>query len=149
MPVNFKEACIRHYHDATYLKEDNRLPNAGHLYGLSAECGIKALIVSQGYATKSNGDLIDKNRNNKDHLKQHINKLSTTYFNSLVTFILNGRNGSKYMSMLTSLSNYYNWDVAHRYNDNQTQISSYNVGWEIASKEIMVMLTELIKDGVI
>ena len=57
--VDFSGAGRRHYKDAELLKSDNRIPNAGHLFGFAAECGIKALLVSHGLSTDpTTGDLV-------------------------------------------------------------------------------------------
>ena len=48
MPVNFRDAAERHWADAGYLLEDDRIANADHLFGLSAECALKALMLSLG-----------------------------------------------------------------------------------------------------
>lgn len=47
-PENYKAAAIRHYHDASALRDAGRLDNAGHLIGFSAECAIKYRIDSLG-----------------------------------------------------------------------------------------------------
>jgi hypothetical protein len=44
--VNFYESSKRHYVDVVLLQNNDRLPNAGQLYGFSAECGVKALMVA-------------------------------------------------------------------------------------------------------
>lgn len=43
-PENYQEAAVRHYRDATALKETGCLDNAGHLIGFAAECAIKHKI---------------------------------------------------------------------------------------------------------
>lgn len=40
----FDDAAIRHYVDAKYLREADRLDNAGHLIGFAVECAIKYCI---------------------------------------------------------------------------------------------------------
>ena len=41
---DFLDAMDRHWQDAELLHSSERLANADHLYGLSAECGLKALL---------------------------------------------------------------------------------------------------------
>lgn len=43
LPVDFADAHRRHWGDAELLFRSRRLGNADHLYGLSAECGLKAV----------------------------------------------------------------------------------------------------------
>lgn len=45
MATHFREAAQRHYGDATQLLSLGRLGGADHLYGLSAECALKAILV--------------------------------------------------------------------------------------------------------
>ena len=40
---DFLDAHQRHWEDAEFLFEARRLANADHLYGLAAECGLKAI----------------------------------------------------------------------------------------------------------
>jgi hypothetical protein len=40
----YKDAAIRHFGDAAMLRESQKLDNAGHLIGFSAECAIKHAI---------------------------------------------------------------------------------------------------------
>ena len=47
-PEDFLDAMDRHWQDAELLRRKERLANADHLYGLSAECGLKALLRQDG-----------------------------------------------------------------------------------------------------
>lgn len=49
----YKDAAIRHYTDATVLRQANKLDNAGHLVGFAAECAIKHAIASFNPDTKN------------------------------------------------------------------------------------------------
>ena len=40
---DYLDAHDRHWEDAELLFQEGRLANADHLYGLSAECGLKAI----------------------------------------------------------------------------------------------------------
>ncbi len=40
-----RSAARRHYEDATRLETAKRYDNAGYLYGLATECGLKALLL--------------------------------------------------------------------------------------------------------
>lgn len=56
----YKDAAIRHYSDATFLRTAGRLDNAGHLIGFSAECAIKhAIETVSSSADKPRGHLPD------------------------------------------------------------------------------------------
>ncbi|MCX8066491.1 MAG: SAM-dependent methyltransferase [Anaerolineae bacterium] len=47
-PEDFLDAHKRHWEDAESLFQIGRLANADHLYGLSAECGLKYLLIFRG-----------------------------------------------------------------------------------------------------
>ena len=47
-PADFADAHRRHLEDAELLFDRERWANADHLYGLSAECGLKAVMRSLG-----------------------------------------------------------------------------------------------------
>jgi hypothetical protein len=46
---NFPQAARRHWHDAQLLFEKQRLGNADQLFGLAAECALKAAFAAQGH----------------------------------------------------------------------------------------------------
>ena len=70
MTIDFQDAAKRHYGDACLLKTHGRNPNSGQLFGVSAECGLKALLVCLKYPIEANGDL-----QRRDQFKKHINQL--------------------------------------------------------------------------
>ena len=48
LTVNFTEAHRRHWKDAKLLYAHRRWGNADHLFGFSAECGLKAVMTRLG-----------------------------------------------------------------------------------------------------
>ena len=102
MNTDYKNAARRNYEDAEILFNRLRWANADQLYGLAAECGLKAVMVGLGARTKSRGDL-------KKH-SVHINKL----WNEFITFA-NGRNGAQYVAYLSNNNPFQDWDVSQRY----------------------------------
>lgn len=46
--ADFRAAQRRHWEDAEFLFAKGRWPNADQLYGFSAECGLKAIMVGEG-----------------------------------------------------------------------------------------------------
>jgi hypothetical protein len=105
MPVDFRDAAERHYEDAGYLLADDRLADADHLFGLSGECALKAVMFSLGMALRPDGAPADV------HHRVHINKLWTEF----ITFA-NDRSGAHYASKMTNVSNPFDdWDVNQRY----------------------------------
>ena len=72
MTLDYPDAHHRHWEDAELLREQNRLANADHLYGLSAECGLKALMQLFGMG-------ISNNLPTKREDREHIDKLLDRY----------------------------------------------------------------------
>jgi len=139
--VDFYGAGRRHYQDAELLMNNSRIPNAGHLFGFAAECGIKALLVSHGLSTDpTTGDLAET-RSHK--YKTHVNVL----INNVQTFP-NSPGYSKYLGMMPNLRAFSNWDTAHRYYD-ELSIPASLLDWHVAAKEVITMLDQAKLDGVI
>lgn len=139
--VDFSGAGRRHYQDAELLKSNNRIPNAGHLFGFAAECGIKALLVSHGLSTDpTTGDLVETK---PYKYKTHVNVL----INNVQTF--SGSPGySKYVGMMPNLKAFSNWDTSHRYYDELLIPTSFT-DWRTAAEEVIRMLDQARLDGVI
>lgn len=55
MTADFLDSHIRHWQDAELLYDNNRHANADHLYGFSAECGLKRLMVCFGMTVEPDG----------------------------------------------------------------------------------------------
>ncbi len=72
----YKDAAIRHYTDAILLQDANRIDNAGHLIGFSAECAIKHDIASvRNSVERPKGHFPDF----MGIARKHINKRSSMY----------------------------------------------------------------------
>ena len=55
LTADFIDAHERHWEDAELLFECHRWAGADHLYGLSAECGLKALMEASGMKVDETG----------------------------------------------------------------------------------------------
>ncbi len=55
MAIDFLDAAGRHRADAELLFEHGRWPNADQLYGLAAECGLKAVMEVLGMPVDARG----------------------------------------------------------------------------------------------
>ena len=73
MNSDFIDAHNRHWKDAELLRSKKRLANADHLYGFSAECGLKALMVLFGMTLSPKGVPVD------DKDIRHVDKLWPRY----------------------------------------------------------------------
>ena len=105
MQIDFYNAHIRHWDDAEHLHSEGRMLNADHLYGFSAECGVKFLMKGLGMRTSPSGDP-------QDHIdRKHIDQLWVRY-NSYAS----GRAiGPK--CTLPALNPFDQWNVKDRYTD--------------------------------
>ena len=68
-PADFSNSHIRHWRDAEFLFGAKRWANADQLYGFSAECGLKAVMVTNGLSIDGKGSPRAKK------YKTHINDL--------------------------------------------------------------------------
>ena len=105
MPPDFRDAADRHFGDADFLSSNNHPANADHLYGLSAECALKAVMQGLGMSLKSDGAPAERRH------RVHINELWLEF----VSFA-QGRKYTKYAATIDSVTNPFNdWDVSQRY----------------------------------
>lgn len=144
--VDFFEASRRHHSDATLLQREGRDPNAGHLFGFAAECGVKALLVDCGYPTDLDGDLKKPDKPIRD-ARKHIDELTGLLPHIVAS--LSGRDGAKYLAQIPALGDFADWKVSHRYYA-VSSIPPSLVKWQGAAGEVLVMLQNLqIDKGVI
>ena len=102
MPIDFLDAMERHWQDAQLLgsPEQRRLANADHLYGMAAECGLKALMAKKGMD-------LENNDTDKKKYKKHINA-TWAHFSDF-------REGTLATYALTSNNPFDDWLVDQRY----------------------------------
>lgn len=55
MPTDYLDAQVRHWEDAESLRDADRIPNADQLFGFSAECGLKWLMLKFGMTLEPTG----------------------------------------------------------------------------------------------
>ena len=79
MKADFLDAFERHWVDAELLFQKERLPNADHLFGVAAECGLKRLMLSFGMPCKDNGP---KDINDRKHCDRHYSYNSQCLFHT-------------------------------------------------------------------
>jgi hypothetical protein len=102
MNLDFLDAHERHWEDAELLMGDNRVANADHLFGISAECGLKCLMRQFGMPMDT-----DKPKEGKDRI--HVNKIWIR-FEAYRSGHLQGINYA-----LSLPDPFMNWDVNQRY----------------------------------
>ena len=105
MNPDFVDAAERHWEDSELLLAQQRLANADHLLGLSAECALKAVMLGLGMTLKPSG-LPEQRRH-----QVHINKL----WDEFQTFA-ESRGGAHYAAILSHVSAPFDgWDISGRY----------------------------------
>jgi hypothetical protein len=139
--VHFRHAASRHYNDGELLIKNGRQANAGQLYGFTAECGIKWLLVWKGYPTDPiSGEIVEKGKKFRAHIHELIKNIH------LVHTFLDGRGALKYMAMIPGIGSFSDWKTDHRYYIDSALPPSL-LNWQKAAREIMQMLDEATLDG--
>jgi len=139
METDFRDAAERHWEDARYLVADARLANADQLFGLTAECALKSIMLGLGMK------MHPKNPNRpEDPYAVHINKL----WDQFVTFAHN-RDGMHYSRSMVVDNPFVDWDVNQRYS-NRGKISKETVDKHRDGAELVRGVLEgAILDGVV
>lgn len=115
---DYQAAALRHYNDATALRESGRLDNAGHLIGFAAECAIKFKIDSLGWGDRSPA--------------QHLPDILVAARKRLVQ-------RSSYASMFNLLKGdiFSDWAVDHRYSVTGKATPEQVVAWFTITQRLM------------
>lgn len=105
MDPDYRDAADRHWQDAKLLVDFERLANADHLFGLAAECALKAVMVSLGMSMNE-GKPAEKRH------QVHINHLWGEFLAFVAT-----RESVGYASILLLGGDnpFSDWHVAQRY----------------------------------
>ncbi len=103
-PADFPDAHRRHWEDAELLLARGRLANADHLYGFSAECGLKAAMQSQGMPVDATGTPTQKGH------RKHVHELWQTS-----KAFLKGRLARQYLQLLPAGTPFADWHHNNRY----------------------------------
>jgi hypothetical protein len=133
MQTDFYGAYRRHWDDAEYLYADSRMPNADQLYGYSAECGLKCLMVCFGMRL----DPATGNPPQKD--RKHINEVWDHYETYRA-----GIGTAEYMLPCQNL--FDDWNISYRYAHesgfNQSHVDRHKRGAEIVRNLINKAISE-------
>ena len=102
--ADFANAHLRHWRDAEFLFRAGRWANADQLYGLSAECGLKAVMVADGLPVDAAGSPRARK------YKKHVN----TLWDIFRTFV-QGRQTGRLLHRLPQSNPFAKWSVDNRY----------------------------------
>jgi HEPN domain-containing protein len=130
-PENFLDAHERHWEDAELLFGNQRWANADHLYGLAAECGLKALwrLITGGLPDRP------------PHV--HVNHL----WNQAAGLAQGGR-----ITQLGTLSNqnpFSDWSVDQRYASRQHFTDEFVEKHRKGAEEIRNLVLQARQEGMI
>lgn len=135
-PVDFCGSAHRHMADAELLENNGRVPNAGHLYGYVAECGLKALLIWHGYPTDTEGSPKSQQTPN---IRVHINELSAPPTFLRLSLFLDGRSGAKYLALIPGIKDFADWHIKHRYYS-EAALPKSLPKWKTAARQVCLML---------
>lgn len=99
---DMRAAARRHLEAAHTLDKTKRRDVAGYLYGIAAECGVKALMQQAGFKKPKAGD--------KDPYYVHFPELKTLLRNKI-----QGRNASLLRKHILIPELFHEWDIKMRY----------------------------------
>ena len=132
---DFVDAHRRHWKDAKLLYGGERWPNADHLYGLSAECGLKAVMQRLRRELGLPADLPKK------YLK-HVRELWPMFED-----FAREREGGRYLQLLPDDRPFADWSIgdryAHRKHFDQGRVGSHRK----AARRIRRMVRSMEQDG--
>jgi hypothetical protein len=133
MGINFLEAARRAYHDGTTLCRAERYGTADHLFGLAAECGLKAVLVGLNAIPRQGPP-------RRSRFRVHVDKLWDEYATHIA-----GRGDA---SLLLSLSApFAAWSVDHRYEADQTFDQKRTRGHHQGAEDVFRVLEAAIASG--
>jgi HEPN domain-containing protein len=137
---DFKSAARRHYRDAQYLLDDQRWPNADHLAGVAAECGLKAIMLGYLGAKLNQQSKPVWGSTNLGHVNQFWKELP---------LIVAGRTAPVFATLVAGPAPFANWDVADRYSDGNGITEQCSRDHLNNAKEVLEVLEQAIRDGVL
>lgn len=102
--ADFADAHSRHWEDAELLRDNGRWANADQLYGFSAECGLKAVMLALGM------DVHPTTGAPKGQHKQHLPRIWPVFEE-----FAGGRDGERYLRLLPGDIPFADWSTDDRY----------------------------------
>ncbi|MCY4173365.1 MAG: SAM-dependent methyltransferase [Cyanobacteria bacterium MAG CAR3_bin_5] len=136
-PEDFLDAMDRHWQDAELLRRKERLANADHLYGLSAECGLKALMKKLGMRMQGN-----RPQDRGD--RKHVHALWGRYESYRDHYIEGPR-----FSLPWQPDNipFANWDISDRYANRNRFTEERLEGHRSGAKDVKQLVARLEREG--
>ncbi len=138
MPSDFRDASSRHLLDGRLLQAEGRLANADHLFGVSAECSLKAIMIGLGHPTTPGG----APQAHLDHIDVLLPKFEV---------LANGLLDAKHVGMMPVTGTFSQWSVHHRYwSRTDARFTAANVANLAAgAQQCRNVFNELVLDGIL
>lgn len=139
MSTDFKDASARHFDDAELLisQTQPRAANADHLFGLSAECSLKAVMLGLGMAVKSDGAPADKGH------RVHMPELWAAFQS-----FAQGQLASRYLEPLDKQNLFADWEIDQRYWSRAAVLATATAIHRRGASQCRASLERQILDGV-
>lgn len=131
-PQNLKVSAIHHLEAAGKLSEAGRKDIAGYLYGWSAECAVKQIMLDSGMRPATDGE-----RRN-DPFFAHFEELKT-----LLRDAIRGRRGADLRKLVDNSSFMQHWHTSMRYSDGKCIQDRWIERWKLDAK----LAVEVMLDG--
>ena len=103
-PADYADAHRRHWEGAELLFKNSHWANADYLYGLSAECGLKAIMRKLGMKVDAKG------RPEELRYRKHMPDLWSIFEN-----FARRHSGATYLTMLENSALFKDWWIGNRY----------------------------------
>lgn len=143
MQADFLDAHYRHWEDAEQLFRASRWANADHLFGVSAECGLKRLMIAFGMAIDS---VTGTPNNSQDRVHVMESRRPQNAWDRYEAYRA-GHQAATYL--LTSPNPFANWDVSQRYahqsNFNHPRAESHRQG----ANAVKTLVNKAILEGLV
>lgn len=138
MQADFLDAQQRHWVDAEHLLQAQRWANADHLYGMTAECGLKRLMLAFGMnVSPATGSPVD----NKDW--KHANNIWTRF----ESYRSGHAQGTGYALPLSNP--FANWDVADRYAHQANFDQARALGHQAGAQTVRDLIAKAQREGLL
>lgn len=124
--INLRAAAHRHQEAAETLHNGKRHDVAGYLYGIAAECGIKALMLALGMKPAADA------RRSDDPFYAHFSRLKTMLRDDART-----RQHADLRKFAEDDRFMEHWDVAMRYSDGKDINKAWVDGWRKNARDVM------------
>lgn len=125
MAEDYLSAAHRHFEDAELLREQARLDNAGHHYGVAGECAVKAVCMEE----------------TRSRPTKHFDSNAQKDLRSAAIPNLMGHKGRRIQSVLPGL--FVGWSVHDRYTAPGHTPSAQVDQWRADAEEVLKLMQGL------